>query len=118
MLNNALAQAMSACLIALVSTVIPAIVANRGKIKQKVTESVTMTEGIYAKELPKLLNEIQTLLAKNVEITNELLQQERQYAELVNNYKELKEQLDEQIEENKSLHNELNSLRKDMANQR
>lgn len=99
----------------IVGTLIPSWIANKSKVNQKVTESITTTEGIYAKELPKLLNEIQTLLAKNVEITSELLEQERQYSELASNYAELKEQLDDQVEENKKLVKELKRLKNSLV---
>ena len=108
-------QGVVSILTLIVGTLIPSWMADKSKVSQKVTESVTTTEGIYAKELPKLLDEIQTLLAKNVEITNELLEQERQYSELASSYAELKEQLDGQVEENKKLIKELKRLKNSMV---
>lgn len=105
-------QYVLSAVIGFASAVVPVLINNREKTKRKLSDSNTATEGIYAQQLPKLLDNIQTLSAKNMEVTNELIMEEHRYSNMSNKYDNLKEDLDDLRKENEQLRKEIVRLNK------
>lgn len=94
---------------------VPVFINNSQKAKKQISESVATTEGIYAQQLPTLLAEIQELSSKNIEVTKELLSEERKYSELADDYDDLQDTLKETKETVAQLEQEIRELKKQLS---